>query len=117
MLYLADFLVKQQALSFARIHNMDKTLFKDKNYKCIVSKYTGDVPCDLNFGPFWDLGAKHLLSYHKHSEKQGVKRKFSYQGLFDNCLSRQEIQCHLLLIGDDLGNRLSRSQSPWRAEK
>ena len=31
-----------------------------------------------NFGPFWDLGAKRVLSHHKHTERQRVGREFSY---------------------------------------
>ena len=31
-----------------------------------------------NFGPFWDLGAKRVLSHHKHTERQRAGREFSY---------------------------------------
>ena len=31
-----------------------------------------------NFGPFWDRGAKRVLSHHKYTERQRVGREFSY---------------------------------------
>ena len=33
---------------------------------------------DQKFGPFWDLGAKRVLSRRKHTERQRVGREFSY---------------------------------------
>ena len=45
---------------------------------------------------FWHLCTKYRLTYKKYIRRQWIRRKFSYQGLLDNCPGWQAISSNIV---------------------